>query len=116
MSWYIAVLKKYSDFSGRARRKEYWMFTLFNLIIIFVLEAIEGVLGITPETDESIFAIGYQLFVFLPSLAVGVRRMHDTGHSGWWFLLPIVNLVFSLTEGTRGDNGYGSDPKAEYEY
>ena len=112
MSWYLAVLKKYAVFSGRARRKEYWMFFLFNLIIAFGLGIIEGVLGIAAESDQSILTTIYQLAILIPSIAVGVRRMHDTDHSGWWLLLPIVNLVFACTEGTRGDNRFGADPKA----
>ncbi|MFT5123229.1 MAG: uncharacterized membrane protein YhaH (DUF805 family) [Kiritimatiellia bacterium] len=113
MSWYIAVLKKYAVFSGRARRKEYWMFVLFNMIIAFVLGLVESLVGIAPESGSSILVCVYQLAIFLPTLAVGVRRMHDTDHSGWWLLLPIVNLVFACTEGTKAENRFGSDPKAD---
>ena len=81
------------------------------MIIAFVLGLVEGVLGIAAEMDRSILATIYQLAVMIPSIAVGVRRMHDTNHSGWWLLLPIVNLVFACTEGTQGDNGFGADPK-----
>ena len=112
MNWYLEVLKKYAVFSGRARRKEYWMFFLFNLIIAFVLGFIEGIVGIAMESGQSVLATIYQLAVLIPSIAVGVRRMHDTDHSGWWLLVPIVNLVFAVREGTRGDNRFGSDPKA----
>ena len=112
MNWYLEVLRKYAVFSGRARRKEYWMFFLFNLIITFVLGFIEGIVGIAPEIDQSVLVTIYQLAVLIPSIAVGVRRMHDTDHSGWWLLVPIVNLVFAVSEGTRGDNRFGSDPKA----
>jgi uncharacterized membrane protein YhaH (DUF805 family) len=112
MSWYLAVLKKYAVFSGRARRKEYWMFMLFNMIIVFGLGIIEGILGIAADSDQSILATIYQLAVLIPSIAVGVRRMQDTDHSGWWLLFPIVNLVFACTEGTGGDNRFGEDPKA----
>jgi len=112
MSWYLAVLKKYAVFSGRARRKEYWMFFLFNLIIAIVLGLVEGFLGIAAESEQSILASIYQLAILIPAIAVGVRRMHDSDHSGWWLLLPIVNLVFACTEGDRGDNRFGTDPKA----
>ncbi len=112
MNWYLQVLKKYAVFAGRARRKEYWMFFLFNLIIAFVLGFIEGIVGIALESDLSVLLTIYQLAVLIPSIAVGVRRMHDTDHSGWWLLVPIVNIVFAVREGTRGDNGFGSDPKA----
>ena len=112
MNWYIQALKKYAVFSGRARRKEYWMFFLFNILIAVALGFVEGILGIAAESDESILAGIYQLAILIPSIAVGVRRMHDTDHSGWWLLLPIVNLVFAVTDGTRGDNRFGPDPKA----
>lgn len=113
MDWYLAVLKKYAVFTGRARRKEYWMFFLFNTIIGVVLGLVEGVLGNGAEMDRSILASIYQLAVMIPSIAVSVRRMHDTDHSGWWLLVPIVNFVFCCTEGTKGDNRFGSDPKVE---
>lgn len=112
MNWYLEVLKKYAVFSGRARRKEYWMFTLFNVIITFVLSFIEGFVGIAPESDQSVLGTIYTLAVLIPSIAVGVRRMHDTDHSGWWVLVPFANLVFAVREGERGDNRFGSDPKA----
>ena len=113
MNWYLDVLKKYAVFSGRARRKEYWMFFLFNIIIAIVLGFIEGLIGTTAsQNGQSILGSIYQLAILIPSIAVGVRRMHDTDHSGWWLLFPIVNLVFALTEGTKGDNKYGTDPKA----
>ena len=88
------------------------MFVLFNLIVGFVLGLVEGFLGIAAETDNSILVTIYQWAVMLPSIAVGVRRMHDTNHSGWWLLCPIVNLIFACTEGTRGENRFGADPKA----
>lgn len=113
MKWYLEVLKKYAVFSGRARRKEYWMFILFNLIIGFALGLIEGIVGGgTPKGDRSILITIYQLAILIPSIAVGVRRMHDTNHNGWWLLFPVVNLVFAVLEGTQGENRYGSDPKA----
>jgi uncharacterized membrane protein YhaH (DUF805 family) len=105
MNWYIGVLKKYADFEGRARRKEYWMFILFNILILVALSFVTG----SPRSG----LVGlYDLIIFLPSLAVGVRRMHDTNHRGWWLLLPIVNLIFALMAGTPGDNRFGPDPKA----
>lgn len=112
MNWYIQVLKKYAVFSGRARRKEYWMFFLFNILIAFALGIVEGILGIASESDQSVLATIYQLAILIPSISVGVRRMHDTDHSGWWLLVPIVNFVFAVIEGTRGDNRFGPDPKA----
>ena len=100
MNWYLEVLKKYAVFDGRARRKEYWMFFLINFIIAVVLGLIETIVGTI-----------YELVVLIPSIAVGVRRMHDTDRSGWWLLLPLVNLVFLAQEGHPGDNQYGLNPK-----
>ena len=112
MHWYIDVLKKYAVFNGRARRKEYWMFFLFNIIVAIVLGIVDGILGIAAQSGQSVLGSVYSLAVLIPSIAVGVRRMHDTDHSGWWLLFPIVNLVFAVTEGQRGDNRFGPDPKA----
>ena len=109
MNWYLAVLKQYAVFSGRARRKEYWMFFLFNVIITFVLAFVLGFAG-AGDGGEVIVNI-YSLAVLIPGIAVGVRRMHDTDHSGWWILLPIVNLIFACTEGTPGPNRFGASPK-----
>ena len=106
MNWYLEVLKKYAVFGGRARRKEYWMFVLFSLLIVIGLSIVEGILGI-----PAVLATVYQLAILIPSIAVGVRRMHDTDHSGWWLFVPIVNLVFACREGLRSDNQFGPDPK-----
>ena len=105
MSWYIECLKKYAQFSGRARRREYWMFTLFNFLIAVALGVLDGVIGSTVLINL------YQLAVLVPSLAAGVRRMHDTDHSGWWLLVPFVSLALAVSEG-GGDNRFGPDPKA----
>ncbi|MCK4904829.1 DUF805 domain-containing protein [bacterium] len=107
MNWYIAVLKKYAVFSGRARREEYWMFFLFNVIISFILGIIKGITGM------SMVSTIYSLAVLIPGIAVGVRRMHDVGKNGWFLLIPIYSLILAVTEGNKGDNQYGSDPKAE---
>ena len=118
MGWYFAVLKKYAVFNGRARRKEYWMFFLCNLIIGFLLGIIEGILGISSQGDQSILANIYMLAVLLPSLAVGARRLHDTNRSGWWLLISfvpiigaIVLLVFLVQDSQAGQNQYGPSPK-----
>ena len=113
MNWYLDVLKKYAVFDGRARRMEFWMFTLFSFIIAVVLSCIEYALGI--------FGLSalYSLAVLLPSIGVSIRRLHDTDRSGWWLLIAliplvgfIVLLVFYFMEGTNGDNRFGADPKA----
>lgn len=114
--WYLKVVRdNYANFSGRARRSEYWYFVLFNLIISIVLGIIDYVIGI--ELLGSI----YSLAVFIPSLAVGIRRLHDVGKSGWFtliILIPIVGAIWLIvlyaTEGDRGSNQYGPDPKADY--
>lgn len=114
MHYYLEVLRKYAVFSGRARRKEYWMFVLFNLIIGLVLSLIAGIIGIAAK----ILAVLYVLAVFIPIIAVTVRRLHDTNRSGWWYLInlvpiigPIVLLVFMVSDSQPGDNQYGPNPK-----
>lgn len=117
MNWYIAVLKKYATFDGRARRTEYWMFVLFNVIFSFAFSFIDSLSGLASDKGYGPLSGLYALALLLPSLAVGVRRLHDTGRSGWWLLLsavPLANiavLVFLIQDGTRGGNQYGLDPK-----
>lgn len=117
MSTYIEVLKKYAVFSGRAPRKEYWMFVLINMIVslLITLPAV-GILMAT-QIDLTFLANIYSLAVLCPGIAVGVRRLHDTNRSGWWMLLAlipfigaIVLLVFLATAGTSGSNQFGEDP------
>jgi uncharacterized membrane protein YhaH (DUF805 family) len=105
MNWYLKVLQNYATFSGRARRKEYWMFTLISTIISIIIGIIAGVIKF--ELLGSI----YSLAVLLPTIAVGVRRMHDVGKSGWFLLIPIYNLILACTDGEQGENAYGADPK-----
>ena len=119
MNWYLEVLKKYAVFSGRARRKEYWMFTLFNLIIAFVLGFIDGITGMANEGGLGVLSIIYSLAVLIPGLAVAVRRLHDTSRSGWWLLISfvpligaIVLLVFLVQDSQQGENKHGPNPKA----
>lgn len=118
MEWYLKVLRQYADFAGRARRKEYWMFVLVNLIISVVLAVLDNVLEIN-VLEIGLLGLLYSLAVLLPSLAVGARRLHDTGRSGWWLLIgfipligAIVLIVFFATDGERQPNAYGPDPKA----
>lgn len=110
--WYLKCVKQhYADFEGRARRQEYWMFTLVNIIISVVL------VGIFSAIKLPFVANLYSLAVLVPSIAVGVRRLHDIDKSGWFLLLalvPLVNIwliVLLATEGTKGSNQYGADPK-----
>jgi len=120
MNWYLQVLKKYAVFSGRARRKEYWFFFLFNIIASIVLSVIDVTVGTFSATSGVGLLSGiYGLAVIIPSIAVGVRRLHDIDRTGWWLLIAfipligvLVLLVFALLPGTAGDNKYGPDPKA----
>ncbi|MCM3098949.1 DUF805 domain-containing protein [Priestia megaterium] len=91
MKWYLHVLKNYATFQGRATRKEYWMFVLFNFIIWCVLSAIELITDIPP-----FLRIVYLVVVFIPSLAVTARRLHDIGRSGWWQLISIIPIAGSI--------------------
>jgi uncharacterized membrane protein YhaH (DUF805 family) len=119
MNWYLEVLKKYAVFSGRARRKEYWYFVLFNFIISIILSILDLVLGtFSPEVGMGILGGLYFLGVLIPSFAVTVRRLHDRDRSGWWVLIGlipllglIVLLVFMLQNSTPGQNQYGANPK-----
>jgi uncharacterized membrane protein YhaH (DUF805 family) len=101
VEWYLKVMKNYVGFDGRARRKEYWMFTLVWVVAYVVILRVSTTLALLVYLPHVV-----------PSIAAGVRRMHDTNHSGWWMFVPIVNLIFAVTEGERSENGYGPDPKA----
>jgi len=137
MEWMLLPLKRYAQFSGRSRRKEYWMYVLFLVLAAIVLGIIESILGLgghavlASETGASgafygaivnrgILSNLFTLATFIPSLAVAVRRLHDTNRSGWWYLLifvpligAIVLLVWFCTAGTSGPNDYGDDPMSE---
>lgn len=118
MNWYLDVLKKYFVFQGRARRKEYWMFTLFNMLAYIVLMIVEGILGMGGEGGIGLLSTIYTLAVLLPTLGVSVRRLHDTSRCGWWLLIgliPIIGglvlLVFMVLDSQAGANQYGPNPK-----
>jgi uncharacterized membrane protein YhaH (DUF805 family) len=120
MNWYVEVLKKYAVFVGRAGRPEYWYFVLFNFIISVVLGFIDGVIG-SSGAGMGVGVLGslYALAVLVPSIAVSIRRLHDTGRSGWWLLISLVPfvgfvilLVFMVLESDAGENQYGSSPAA----
>jgi uncharacterized membrane protein YhaH (DUF805 family) len=125
MNWYVAVMKKYADFSGRARRKEYWMFVLFNLIFLVVAAFADNILGTTFGKGSGLelpYGWLYMLYgfaVLIPGIAVCVRRLHDLGKSGWMIfvaLIPLIGAIWLLvlycTAGNQGENKYGPDPKA----
>ena len=119
MDWYLNVLQNhYFDFEGRARRKEFWMFALVNFAISIVITI---VVGFVSDSMASIVSMLYSLAVLLPSIGLGVRRLHDTGRTGWLALLaliPLVNLVliyFFVLEGDAGPIEYGPDPKGGFD-
>jgi len=111
MNYYLSVLMRYAVFRGRASRTEYWYFFLFNIVIIFVLNLIEYIGVAASETFGRVLINTYQAAVITPYIAVGVRRMHDVNKCGWFLLIPIYNLILTVTEGTKGNNKYGPDPK-----
>jgi uncharacterized membrane protein YhaH (DUF805 family) len=119
MNWFLGGLKKYADFSGRARRKEYWMFFLFYIIFAFVASILDSLLGL--DFGDGMYGVIYLLYslaLLLPYLAVGVRRLHDIGKSGWWLFIAFIPLagaiwliVLLATDGQPGENEYGPNPK-----
>jgi uncharacterized membrane protein YhaH (DUF805 family) len=119
MDWYLKVLKQYADFSGRARRKEYWMFALFNMIFAIVAMILDNVLGIAMEGIGYGPLYGlYALAMLIPGLAVGVRRLHDVGKSGWMFLIVLIPLIGAIwllvlffTDSQLENNKWGQNPK-----
>lgn len=108
-NYFVKVLNNYANFKGRARRSEYWYFVLFSSIISIILTFIDAAIGST----AGIIGLVYSLGTIIPSIAVGVRRMHDVGKSGWFLLIPIYNLILACTNGDTGSNEYGSDPKGD---
>ena len=121
MNWYLKALRQYSDFSGRARRKEYWMFILFYCLFLLAAMALDDVLGFSFELSGvslGYIYLGYVLLMLVPGLAVAVRRLHDVGKSGWFYLISLIPLIGSIwllvlfcTDGDSGDNKWGPNPK-----
>ena len=124
MNYYLKVLQNYTTFSGRARRSEYWYFVLFNMIFAITAMIIDNVLGTTFKMGYGVSLpygyvyLLYILVVMIPSLAVAVRRLHDVGKSGWFFLIALIPIIGSIwllvllaTDSIQGDNKYGSNPK-----
>jgi uncharacterized membrane protein YhaH (DUF805 family) len=112
MNWYLEVLKKYAVFSGRARRREFWFFVLFNFIISIILSIIDYFI------NYQILTTLYSLGVLIPSIAVTIRRLHDTDRRGWWIfisLIPIIGaivlLIFMVLDSQKGENRFGPNPK-----
>lgn len=119
MEWFLKAVKSFS-FDGRARRKEYWMFTLITVTISIVLSILDRVLGtVSGSATLGLLGTVFMLAILIQGLAVSARRLHDTGRSGWWLLIcviPFVGAFFLITlmalEGRQGENPYGPDPKA----
>ena len=124
MKWYVTVMKKYATIQGRARRKEYWMFTLFQMIFFILAMALDNALGLT----IGVLPYGYLYFLYalatiIPGFAVSIRRLHDTNRSGWWFLIaliPIIGAIWLLVlmclDSTPGSNKYGPNPKEQTDF
>lgn len=125
MDWFTLALKKFAVFNGRSRRREYWMFFLFCGIVIFFATILDNAFGITFSVAEENSGFGpiylfSSLVLFIPTLAVSVRRLHDIDKSGWFvfvIIIPLIGaiwfLVMMITEGTKGTNQYGPDPKSD---
>ena len=121
MNWYLHVLKNYATFSGRARRKEYWMFFLISALISIVLTLLDILLGTySVEYEAGLFSGLYSLLILIPSIAVVVRRLHDTNRSGWWILISLIPLVgvlvllvFMCLDSQPGKNRFGVNPKED---
>jgi uncharacterized membrane protein YhaH (DUF805 family) len=121
MEWYLMALKRYAEFNGRSRRKEYWLFTLYNIVIFMVLYLAGLVLLLRSSIYVVFFGLAflYWLAVLVPGLAVCVRRLHDIDKSGWFILISlipavggIILIVLLCLDGTPGGNTYGPSPKA----
>ena len=124
IEWYKKVVfENYANFNGRARRSEYWYYTLASVLISIILMVVDNVFGLTFGIAETgILGLFYSLVVFLPALAVLVRRLHDVGKSGWFLfivLIPLIGIIWLLvllcTDGDQGENPYGSDPKNNFD-
>ena len=119
MNWYLKVLRQYADFNGRARRMEYWMFVLFNMMFAIIALVVDNIIGIAfKEIGYGPLYLIYCLAIVIPSIAVAVRRLHDSGRSGWWILITFIPfiggiwlLVLLLLDSDPGDNEYGPNPK-----
>jgi uncharacterized membrane protein YhaH (DUF805 family) len=118
MNWYLDAWKNYFTFTGRSRRKAYWMFVLFNIIAAVLAGVLDSLLGFAGENGYGPISGLYSLAVFIPGLALAIRRLHDTGRTGWWMLLGlipllgwIVLLIFFVTDSQPGANQYGPNPK-----
>ncbi|QYK02261.1 DUF805 domain-containing protein [Shewanella psychrotolerans] len=112
MEHFIGAFKKFADFTGRARRTEFWMYILFYFIFYIALAVVDGILGTFALTGI------FSLVMLIPSLSISARRLHDTGRSGWWQLLCLIPLIGAIVliifyaQDSVEDNEYGGNPKA----
>jgi uncharacterized membrane protein YhaH (DUF805 family) len=119
MNWYFHVLNKYADFNGRARRTEYWMFVLFNIIFLVFAMLLDNVFGTAIKSlGYGLCYLLYGLGVLLPGCAVAVRRLHDVGKSAWMMLIVLIPIIGSIwfimlaiRDSDAGENQYGPNPK-----
>ena len=119
MNWFLLALKKYAEFSGRSQRSEYWFFVLFYILILIGLTIVDTMTGLmNAEYGFGLLSAVFSLAMFIPSIAVGVRRLHDIGRTGWWILIGlvpligfIVLLIFYVQDSQPGTNQYGPNPK-----
>jgi uncharacterized membrane protein YhaH (DUF805 family) len=119
MEYFIGAYKKYADFSGRARRKEFWMYQLFYLIVSIALSFIDGLIGTYSSAGIGLLSTIFGFVSIIPAIALATRRLHDINKSGWWQLIEFIPLIgvivlfiFFVLKGTDGENRYGSDPLA----
>ncbi|MEY5130584.1 MAG: hypothetical protein RL734_651 [Bacteroidota bacterium] len=118
MNWYIKVLKQYADFKGRASKKEYWMFSLWQTLILILFVGMDNVLGTT--FDDEVYGLMYSVYLLatiVPMISVGIRRLHDIGKSAWWTFItfiplagPMWMIVLYASDGQLGENQYGPNP------
>jgi uncharacterized membrane protein YhaH (DUF805 family) len=119
MKWFLKVVRdNYANFKGRAQRKEFWMFQLFAFIFVILLIIIDGITGsLDPISGFGLFSGIFTLALIIPTIAVSVRRLHDTGRSGWWYfailipLLGLIVLIFWCFDSDSEENKYGENPK-----
>lgn len=119
MKWYVETLRKYAVFTGRARRREYWMFELWNTVILVALIIIDVKTNASGHPERAVLTGLYLLATAIPGLASLVRRLHDTNHSGWAILIGLIPLGqfvllrFLIKDGDQGQNRFGPNPKIE---
>ncbi|MBU3006012.1 DUF805 domain-containing protein [Paraglaciecola arctica] len=112
MDYFIGALQKYAEFTGRARRKEYWMFFLIYTVLIILVSVLDAILGL------GFLSLIFSLAMLVPSISIAARRLHDTGRTGWWQLISfipligIIILIVFLVQDSHEDNEYGPNPKS----